>query len=130
MLLVPAVMLMFINAKWVEPATLNAMMMYACFYGGFGQMVAGVFEVRVTCIAEAVRLCCCDSMGYDVSLTVELQQNLLMDGNPNSVSIEYPCTSPSMHALNAIIAPFNIVTIKHHHFGMALLLHMSTNNPC
>lgn len=39
------VMLMFINAKWVEPATLNAMMMYACFYGGFGQMVAGVFEM-------------------------------------------------------------------------------------
>jgi succinate-acetate transporter protein len=48
-LLLPAVMLMFINAKWVEAATLNAMMMYACFYGGFGQMVAGVFEVGVFC---------------------------------------------------------------------------------
>jgi succinate-acetate transporter protein len=41
-------MLMFINAKWVEAATVNAMMMYACFYGGFGQMVAGVFEVIIT----------------------------------------------------------------------------------
>lgn len=46
-------MLMFINAKWVEPATLNAMMMYACFYGGFGQMVAGVFEVG-SCFLDIV----------------------------------------------------------------------------
>jgi succinate-acetate transporter protein len=51
-------MLMFINAKWVEAATVNAMMMYACFYGGFGQMVAGVFEVSLA----RVFLCCCSQL--------------------------------------------------------------------
>lgn len=40
-------MLMFMTAKWAEAAAINAMMTYACFYGGFGQMVAGVFEVSM-----------------------------------------------------------------------------------
>lgn len=39
------VMLMFVTTKWVEGAALNAVITYACFYGGFGQMVAGVFEM-------------------------------------------------------------------------------------
>lgn len=39
-------MLMFIISKWVEEPTIVSVMVYACFYGGFGQMVAGVFEVR------------------------------------------------------------------------------------
>lgn len=40
------VMLMFITTKWAEATTLNSVITYACFYGGFGQMVAGIFEVR------------------------------------------------------------------------------------
>lgn len=38
-------MLMFIDARWSEDPAIIAVMCYACFYGGFGQMVAGVFEV-------------------------------------------------------------------------------------
>jgi hypothetical protein len=45
-LLLP-VMLMFITTTWAESATLTAVIAYAFFYGGFGQMVAGVFEVGV-----------------------------------------------------------------------------------
>lgn len=41
------VMLMFITTTWAESATLTAVIAYAFFYGGFGQMVAGVFEVGV-----------------------------------------------------------------------------------
>lgn len=40
-----SVMLMFITTTWAEDATIAAVIAYACFYGGFGQMVAGVFEV-------------------------------------------------------------------------------------
>eukprot|EP00882_Tetradesmus_deserticola_P000109 GHRQ01000122.1.p1 GENE.GHRQ01000122.1~~GHRQ01000122.1.p1 ORF type:complete len:236 (+),score=41.43 GHRQ01000122.1:170-877(+) len=39
------VMLMFIDAGWSEDPAIIAVMCYACFYGGFGQMVAGVFEL-------------------------------------------------------------------------------------
>jgi hypothetical protein len=39
-------MLMFITTGWGEDATIAAVISYAIFYGGFGQMVAGVFEVR------------------------------------------------------------------------------------
>lgn len=42
-----AVMLMFIDTKWGEEAMLASVISYAVFYGGFGQMVAGVFEVGV-----------------------------------------------------------------------------------
>ena len=41
-----SVMLMFITTTWAEDATIAAVLSYAIFYGGFGQMVAGVFEVR------------------------------------------------------------------------------------
>lgn len=44
-----AVMLMFITTGWGEDATIAAVISYAIFYGGFGQMVAGVFEVRQQC---------------------------------------------------------------------------------
>lgn len=39
------VMLMFVTTTWVEAAFATTVITYACFYGGFGQMVAGVFEV-------------------------------------------------------------------------------------
>eukprot|EP00878_Enallax_costatus_P036227 GHUV01040617.1.p1 GENE.GHUV01040617.1~~GHUV01040617.1.p1 ORF type:complete len:128 (-),score=7.49 GHUV01040617.1:47-430(-) len=39
------VMLMFITTKWAEVAAISSVISYACFYGGFGQMVAGIFEV-------------------------------------------------------------------------------------
>eukprot|EP00878_Enallax_costatus_P000333 GHUV01000410.1.p1 GENE.GHUV01000410.1~~GHUV01000410.1.p1 ORF type:complete len:229 (+),score=47.32 GHUV01000410.1:148-834(+) len=39
------VMLMFIDTKWGEEAMLASVISYAVFYGGFGQMVAGVFEL-------------------------------------------------------------------------------------
>lgn len=42
-------MLMFITTQWAEKAFLTTVMMYALFYGGFGQFVAGVLEVRVGC---------------------------------------------------------------------------------
>jgi hypothetical protein len=48
-LLLP-VMLMFITTTWAESATLTAVIAYAFFYGGFGQMVAGVFEVGVPAV--------------------------------------------------------------------------------
>eukprot|EP00775_Hariotina_reticulata_P003363 gene3363-3638_t len=38
-------MLMFVTAKWAEVAALNAVIFYALFYGGVGQMVAGIFEM-------------------------------------------------------------------------------------
>jgi hypothetical protein len=38
-------MLMFVNTTWTESTFIATVMCYACFYGGFGQMVAGVFEV-------------------------------------------------------------------------------------
>lgn len=43
---ITTVMLMFITTSWAEDATIAAVICYAAFYGGFGQMVAGVFEVR------------------------------------------------------------------------------------
>lgn len=48
MLLPNAVMLMFVTTTWAEAGLLTSVMAAACFYGGFGQMVAGVFEVRVS----------------------------------------------------------------------------------
>eukprot|EP00877_Chromochloris_zofingiensis_P014073 jgi/Chrzof1/891/Cz01g32260.t1 len=39
------VMLMFVTTTWVEAAFATTVITYACFYGGFGQMVAGVFEL-------------------------------------------------------------------------------------
>jgi hypothetical protein len=39
------VMLMFIETKWAEEAVIASVISYAVFYGGFGQMVAGVFEL-------------------------------------------------------------------------------------
>lgn len=39
------VMLMFVTTQWSEATFLNTVITYACFYGGFGQMVAGVFEL-------------------------------------------------------------------------------------
>jgi hypothetical protein len=39
------VMLMFIDTKWAEEAVIASVISYAVFYGGFGQMVAGVFEL-------------------------------------------------------------------------------------
>lgn len=39
------VMLMFVNTTWTESTFIATVMCYACFYGGFGQMVAGVFEL-------------------------------------------------------------------------------------
>lgn len=41
-------MLMFIDTKWAEEAVIASVISYAVFYGGFGQMVAGVFEVRTS----------------------------------------------------------------------------------
>ncbi|KAF8063821.1 satP [Scenedesmus sp. PABB004] len=38
-------MLMFVDAEWAERAAISSVITYACFYGGFGQMVAGVFEL-------------------------------------------------------------------------------------
>lgn len=38
-------MLMFITTQWAEKAFLTTVMMYALFYGGFGQFVAGVLEL-------------------------------------------------------------------------------------
>jgi succinate-acetate transporter protein len=51
-------MLMFIDAKWAEDPAIIAVMCYACFYGGFGQMVAGVFEVRRYQLAAAADVAC------------------------------------------------------------------------
>ena len=48
-------MLMFIDTKWGEEAMLASVISYAVFYGGFGQMVAGVFEVGSTA-PEAVTI--------------------------------------------------------------------------
>lgn len=48
-------MLMFITTSWAEEATIAAVVAYACFYGGFGQMVAGVFEV---CLMGLTAHCC------------------------------------------------------------------------
>lgn len=39
------VMLMFVTTEWAEAPTIGAVITYAVFYGGFGQMVAGVFEL-------------------------------------------------------------------------------------
>lgn len=50
-MLPPVVMLMFITTTWAEDATIAAVISYAIFYGGFGQMVAGVFEVCTTLAA-------------------------------------------------------------------------------
>jgi succinate-acetate transporter protein len=53
-------MLMFITTGWGEDATIAAVISYAMFYGGFGQMVAGVFEVRTSSAAgdgEREELC-------------------------------------------------------------------------
>lgn len=39
------VMLMFVTTSWAEASFLTQQITYAAFYGGFGQMVAGVFEL-------------------------------------------------------------------------------------
>lgn len=45
-------MLMFIETKWAEEAVIVSVISYAVFYGGFGQMVAGVFEVGTAGTAD------------------------------------------------------------------------------
>lgn len=52
-----AVMLMFITTGWGEDATIAAVISYAIFYGGFGQMVAGVFEVGYQLLGWAELTC-------------------------------------------------------------------------
>lgn len=39
------VMLMFVTTTWTEATFIATVISYACFYGGFGQMVAGVLEL-------------------------------------------------------------------------------------
>jgi succinate-acetate transporter protein len=82
-------MLMFITTGWGEDATIAAVISYAIFYGGFGQMVAGVFEVRALQFlvsAAAVWRCTFDRQRACWHVAKRLLPLLWVDNNLSAAS--------------------------------------------